>query len=79
MWVLILDQYNEPSTSEAFKWSQTDANWTDTVKDGVCFLLNFYVFYKLFCPMSQNKPGWHKYICCDLYRRHSFSCAVPSL
>ena len=56
----------------AFQWYQTYQNWTATFENIRMSLIIFFIFYKLFCPISQNKPGRHKVL--FVVMRHICSC-----
>ena len=45
---------------QAFEWYQTYQNWTATFENIRKRLCLFLIILKLFCLISQNKPGRHK-------------------
>ena len=49
---------------QAFQWYQTFTKWSPTFEDMIkswcIFLIIFFIFYKLFCSISQNKSCRHK-------------------
>ena len=47
---------------QAFQWYQSYYNWTATATEKIVYFsyFKFFIFYKLFCHISQNKPCQHK-------------------
>ena len=65
----------------AFQWYQHFINWSPTFEDTrtswCIFLIMFFIFYTLFCPISQNKPGRHKVT--FVVMRHILPCTTGTI